>query len=37
MKNLKKTIEQMKVHEEEHCDFFEKEIKKRKNKTNKIS
>ena len=28
--NLKKIIEEMKVHEKEHCDFFEKEIKKRK-------
>ena len=28
--NLKKTIEEMKVHEKEHCDFFEREIKKRK-------
>ena len=28
--NLKKVIEEMKVHEKEHCDFFEKEIKKRK-------
>ena len=27
--NLKKTIEEMKIHEKEHCDFFEKEIKKR--------
>ena len=27
--NLKKTIEEMQVHEKEHCDFFEKEIKKR--------
>ena len=27
--NLKKTIEEMKVHEKEHCDFFESEIKKR--------
>ena len=27
---LKKTIEEMKVHEKEHCDFFENEIKKRK-------
>ena len=27
--NLKKTIEEMKVHEKEHCDFFENEIKKR--------
>ena len=25
-----KTIEDMKVHEQEHCDFFENEIKKRK-------
>ena len=28
--DLKKIIEQMKIHEMEHCDFFEKEIKKRK-------
>ena len=28
--NLKKTIEEMKVHEKEHCAFFENEIKKRK-------
>ena len=27
--DLKKTIEEMKVHEIEHCQFFEKEIKKR--------
>ena len=27
--NLKKIIEEMKVHEIEHCNFFEKEIKKR--------
>ena len=27
--SLKKTIEEMKVHEKEHCDFFENEIKKR--------
>ena len=27
--NLKKTIEDMKEHEVEHCQFFEKEIKKR--------
>jgi|TARA_B110001454_G_C12709306_1_gene430034 3-demethoxyubiquinol 3-hydroxylase len=27
--NLKKTIEEMKVHEKEHCDYFENEIKKR--------
>ena len=26
---LKETIEEMKVHEKEHCEFFEKEIKKR--------
>ena len=26
---LKTKIEEMKVHEKEHCDFFEKEIKKR--------
>ena len=27
--SLKKTIEEMKIHEKEHCDFFEDEIKKR--------
>ena len=27
--DLKKTIEDMKVHEIEHCQFFESEIKKR--------
>ena len=27
--NLKKMIEEMKLHEKEHCEFFEKEIKKR--------
>ena len=27
--NLKKIIEEMKIHEVEHCNFFEKEIKKR--------
>jgi len=26
---LKKKIEEMQIHEREHCDFFEKEIKKR--------
>ena len=26
---LKETIEEMKIHEKEHRDFFEKEIKKR--------
>ena len=28
--DLKKMIEEMKVHEKEHCEFFETEIKKRK-------
>ena len=28
--SLKKTIEEMKIHEKEHCEFFETEIKKRK-------
>ena len=28
--SLKKVIEEMKVHEKEHCEFFEAEIKKRK-------
>ena len=28
--DLKKIIEEMKVHEKEHCEFFENEIKKRK-------
>ena len=28
--NLKKTIEKMKNHEKEHCDYFEGEIKKKK-------
>ena len=27
--NLKKTIEEMKVHEKEHCQYFENEIKRR--------
>ena len=27
--NLQKIIEEMRIHEKEHCDFFEKEIKKR--------
>ena len=35
-KNLKKKIEEMKIHEKEHCDFFEKEIKKRKIKPTKL-
>ena len=34
--NLKKTIEDMKVHEVEHCQFFEKEIKKRNIKPTKF-
>ena len=34
--NLKKIIEEMKVHEKEHCDFFENEIKKRKIKPTKF-
>jgi len=34
--NLKKKIEEMKVHEKEHCEFFETEIKKRKIKPTKF-
>ena len=34
--DLKKTIEEMKVHEKEHCEFFEKEIKKRNIKPTKF-
>ena len=34
--NLKKVIEEMKVHEIEHCEFFETEIKKRKIKPTKF-
>ncbi len=33
---LKKTIEEMKVHEKEHCEFFENEIKKRNIKPTKL-
>ena len=33
---LKKTIEEMKVHEKEHCEFFEKEIKKRNIKPTRL-
>jgi ubiquinone biosynthesis monooxygenase Coq7 len=33
---LKKTIKEMKVHEKEHCEFFEKEIKKRNIKPTKL-
>ena len=34
--SLKKIIEEMKTHEIEHCEFFEKEIKKRKIKPTKF-
>ena len=34
--SLKKIIEEMKVHEKEHCEFFEKEIKKRNIKPTKL-
>jgi len=34
--NLKKTIEEMKVHEEEHSQFFDNEIKKRNIKPTKF-
>ena len=34
--SLKKTIEEMQVHEKEHCEFFEKEIKKRNIKPTKF-
>ena len=34
--SLKKIIEEMKVHEKEHCEFFETEIKKRKIKPTKF-
>ena len=34
--NLQKTIEEMKIHEKEHCDFFENEIKKRNIKPTKL-
>ena len=33
---LKKKIEEMKVHEKEHCDYFEKEIKRRNIKPTKF-
>ena len=33
---LKKKIEEMKEHEKEHCDYFEKEIKKRNIKPTKL-
>ena len=34
--NLKKIIEEMKIHEKEHCNFFESEIKKRNIKPTKF-
>ena len=34
--NLKKTIQEMKIHEKEHCDYFENEIKKRNIKPTKL-
>ena len=34
--DLKKTIEEMKIHEKEHCEFFETEIKKRNIKPTKF-
>ena len=34
--SLKKTIEEMKIHEKEHCDYFENEIKKRNIKPTKF-
>ena len=34
--NLKKTVEEMKVHEKEHLQYFEKEIKKRNIKPTKF-
>jgi len=34
--NLKKIIEEMKIHEKEHCDYFENEIRKRNIKPTKF-
>jgi len=34
--NLKKTIQEMKNHEKEHCDYFESELKKRSIKPTKL-
>jgi 3-demethoxyubiquinol 3-hydroxylase len=34
--NLKRTIEEMKIHEKEHCEFFENEIRKRNIKPTKF-
>ena len=28
--NLKKTVEEMKIHEKEHCEFLKKKLKKKK-------
>ena len=36
IEELKKKIEEMKEHEKEHCDYFEKEIKKRNIKPTKL-
>ena len=33
---LKKTVEEMREHEREHCEFFEQEIKKRQIKPTKF-
>ena len=35
-KELKKKIEEMQIHEREHCDYFEKEIKRRNIKPTKF-
>ncbi len=34
--DLKKTIQEMKIHEKEHCDYFENEIKRRNIKPTKL-
>ena len=34
--DLKKKIEEMQIHEKEHCDYFEKEIKRRNIKPTKF-
>ena len=34
--DLKKKIEEMQIHEKEHCDYFEKEIKRRNIKPTKL-
>ena len=34
--DLKKTVQEMKVHEKEHCDYFENEIKRRNIKPTKF-